>query len=98
MYSKIKTIIYSKYNYINYFFVSTYIFCNLISGREYRSRISWIFILIMLPVFFIKLIQDLKVDKEKNNNNTKETILKMLIVFGLLTLLYVLSEFRIIDQ
>lgn len=95
MYSKIKKIIYVKYNYINYLFVSTYIISNLMSNREYRTKISLVFILIMLPIFFIKLIQDIKIDKEKSSNNTKETMLKILLVFGLLSLLYGLSKFNI---
>jgi hypothetical protein len=95
MYSKIKKIIYVKYNYINYLFVSTFIISNLMSNREYRTKISLVFILIMLPIFFIKLIQDIKMDKEKSSNNTKETILKILLVFGLLSLLFGLSKFNI---
>ena len=95
MYSKIKKIIYVKYNYINYLFVSTYIISNLMSSREYRTEISLVFILIMLPIFFIKLIQDIKMDKEKSSNNIKETILKILLVFGLLSLLFGLSKFNI---
>lgn len=95
MYSKIKNIIYVKYNYINYLFVSTYIISNLMFSREYRTKISLIFISIMLPIFFIKLIQDIKMDKEKSSNYTKETILKMLLVFGLLSLFYGLSKFNI---
>ena len=95
IYSKIKKMIYVKYNYINYLFVSTYIICNLMSSREYRTKISLIFISIMLPIFFIKLIQDIKMDKEKSSNYTKETILKMLLVFGLLSLFYGLSKFNI---
>lgn len=95
IYSKIKKMIYVKYNYINYLFVSTYIICNLMSSREYRTKISLIFISIMLPVFFIKLIQDIKMDKEKSISYTKVTILKMLLLIGLLSLFYCLSKFNI---
>lgn len=95
MYSKIKNLIYVKYNYINYLFVSTYIISNLMSSREYRTEISLVFVLLMLPIFFIKLIQDIKMDKEKSSNYTKETILKMLLLFGLLSLFYGLSKFNI---
>jgi hypothetical protein len=65
------------------------------SSREYRTEISLVFVLLMLPIFFIKLIQDIKMDKEKSSNYTKETILKMLLLFGLLSLFYGLSKFNI---
>lgn len=83
-----KNIFLEKYIYINYFLVFAFLVLNLIFGREYRDIISTTFIILMLPLLFYKIKNELNCDKENGTKLAQNTIIKMLLIFGLLILIY----------
>ena len=86
-----KNIFLDKYIYVNYFLVVAFIILNLLTEREYRNIISIFFIIIMLPLFFFKIKNDLHNDKENKTKLVQNTIIKMLIIFGILVTFYFIS-------
>jgi hypothetical protein len=77
-----------NYKLINYFLVFSFIILNLTTDRINRNIISTIFIVLILPVLYCKLNNDLKYDEEHKTTLTKNTFFKMLIIFIILALLY----------
>ena len=83
-----KNILLDEYSYINNFLVLAFIIFSLMSGREYRDIISAVFITIMLPLLLFKVKNDLKNDKEKGTRTAQNTLIKMLLIIGILTAFY----------
>jgi hypothetical protein len=84
----LKNILLDKYSYTNYFLVAAFIVLNMANGREYRDIISIVFIIIMLPISFFKIKNELKIDKEKGTKSAQITLIKMLLLFGVLAAIY----------
>ena len=80
--------IFSKYNYLNYFFISLFIILNIALDREYRNIIAIIFILVMLTLLTFKIIYDLKNSEDNNLKYIQNTVLKILLVTGILVIFY----------
>lgn len=90
-----KNISKDKFTYINYFLVFAFLILNLITGREYRNTISIVFASIMLPLLIFKIKKELLYDKVNGTKLVKNTVLKMLLVFGLLCAVYFTHSFVI---
>lgn len=79
-----------NYTYINYFIVFVFLIVNLILGREYRNITSTFFIIIMLPLLFFKIKNELNFDKENGTKSVQRTLVRMLLIFGFLIMIYFL--------
>jgi hypothetical protein len=79
-----------NYTYINYFIVFVFLIVNLILGREYRNITSTFFIIIMLPLLVIKIKNELNYDKENGTKSVQKTLIRMLLILGLLFIIYYL--------
>lgn len=77
-----------KYSYINYFLVFAFVIINLIFGRENRNIITTVFIIIMFPLLLYKIKKELNYDKENGTKLAQNTLIKMLLFFGLLAGFY----------
>jgi hypothetical protein len=83
-----KNMFLEKYSYINYFLVFVFLNINLISGRENRNIIATVFIIIILPLLLYKIKKELNYDKENGTKLAQNTLIKMLLIFGLLVGFY----------
>jgi hypothetical protein len=92
-----KNILLDKYSYTNYFLVIAFIILNIAIGREYRDIISIVFILIMLPIAFFKIKNELKIDKEKSTKSAQITLIKMLLLFGIMAAIYFVIASQTVD-
>jgi hypothetical protein len=92
-----KNILLDKYSYTNYFLVIAFIILNIAIGREYRDIISIVFILIMLPIAFFKIKNELKLDKEKGTKSAQITLIKMLLLFGIMAAFYFVISSQTVD-
>jgi hypothetical protein len=92
-----KNILLDKYSYTNYFLVIAFIILNIAIGREYRDIISIVFILIMLPIAFFKIKNELKIDKEKSTKSAQVTLIKMLLLFGIMAAFYFVISSQTVD-
>ncbi len=91
----LKNIANDKYTFINYFLVFAFLILNLITGREYRNTISIVFASIMLSLLIFKIKKELNYDKVNGTKLVKNTVIKMLLVSGLLFAVYFTNSFVI---
>jgi hypothetical protein len=79
---------FKKYITINNSIVILFILLQLFLNRNYRGYISIVFVLIMLPIFLIKLMKQIKKDRVNNTDLAKKSIIQMLFILTLLIMSY----------